>query len=65
MGMIYFSSRELLEVYDTVEGQIWLLAVFALFMGSLWLMNFYARIDMPERFTARRVGSRIELGEGA
>ena len=64
MGMIYFSSRELLEVYDTVEGQFWLLAVFALFMGSLWLMNFYARIDMPERFTARRVGSRIELGEG-
>lgn len=65
MGMIYFSSRELLEVYDTVEGQIWLLAVFALFIGSLWLMNFYARIDMPERFTARRVGSRIELGQGA
>ena len=65
MGMIYFTSRDLLAVYDTVEGQIWLLAVFGLFLGSLWLMNFYARIDLPERFAARRVGSRIELGPGS
>ncbi|MEL6985955.1 MAG: pilus assembly protein TadB [Actinomycetota bacterium] len=65
MGLIYFSSRELLAIYDTTEGQFWLLGVFGLFMGSLWLMNFYSHIDMPERFTARRVGSRIELGDGA
>lgn len=64
MAMIYFTSRDLLEVYDTVEGQLWLLGVFGLFMGSLWLMNYYARIDVPERFTARRIGSQIELGEG-
>lgn len=65
MGMIYFTSRDLLAVYDTLEGQFWLLAIFALFIGSLWLMNFYARIDLPDRFTARRVGSQIQLGEGS
>lgn len=65
MAMIYFTSRNLLEVYDSAEGQAWLLLVFALFLGSLWLMNWYARIEMPERFTARRVGSRIDLGDRA
>ena len=64
MGLIYFTSRDLLEVYDTFEGQLWLLGIFGLFLGSLWLMNFYARIDLPDRFTARRTGSRIELGSG-
>jgi Flp pilus assembly protein TadB len=62
MGMIYVSSRDLLEVYDTVEGQLWLLVVFGLFIGSLAMMNRYARIELPERFTARRTGSRIDLG---
>ncbi len=61
MVMIYATSAELLDVYDTGEGQLWLLGVFGLFVGALWLMNRYARIELPERFTARRVGSRIEL----
>lgn len=61
MAMIYLTSRDLLEVYDSVEGQFWLLVVFGLFIGSLLLMNYFARIDLPERFTARRVGARIEL----
>lgn len=65
MAMIYFSSRDLLAVYDTFGGQFWLLGIFALFIGSLWLMNFYARIDLPDRFTARRVGSQIQLEERA
>jgi len=63
VAMIYVTSRDLLEVYDTAGGQLWLLAVFALFIGALWLMDHLARIQLPDRFTARRVGSRIELGE--
>lgn len=54
VAMIYFTSRDLLAVYDTATGQLWLLAVFTLFFASLWLMNYYAVFDAPERFTARR-----------
>jgi hypothetical protein len=54
VALVYFTSRDLLSVYDTTNGQIWLLGVFGLFLGSLWLMNYYADVQMPERFTARR-----------
>lgn len=57
VGLVYFTSRDLLSVYDTAIGQLWLLAVFALFLASLWMMNHYAAVDVPERFTARRSGS--------
>ena len=63
MAMIYFTSEDLLDVYDTGQGQLWLLGVFALFMGALGLMNHYARVEVPERFSARRTESRLELGE--
>ncbi len=55
VAMIYFTSEDLLAVYDTANGQLWLLAVFALFLSSLWLMNHFANVEMPERFTARRI----------
>lgn len=54
VALVYFTSRDLLSVYDTANGQLWLLGVFGLFLGSLWMMNFYADIQLPERFTARR-----------
>lgn len=57
VAMIYFTSENLLAVYDTANGQLWLLAVFALFICSLWMMNYFADIEVPERFTARRVTS--------
>ena len=57
VGLVYFTSRDLLRVYDTAGGQGWLLAVFGLFLGSLWMMNYYADVQMPERFTARRGGA--------
>lgn len=60
VGMIYFTSRELLDVYDTGGGQLWLLGVFALFIASLWLMNYYAQLQMPERFTARSIRSAAD-----
>jgi len=62
MAMVYLTSKGLLEVYDTLWGQVWLLAVFGLFVLSLALTNHYARIELPERFSARRSGSRIDLG---
>ena len=63
VAMVYFTSRELLEVYDTTSGQIWLLGVFGLFIVSLWMMNYYAQVQLPERFTARQHDGRVELGE--
>ena len=64
VAMIYFTSRELLEVYDTAEGQIWLLAVFGLFIAALGLMNYFAQVQLPERFSARRIEDRIDIGGG-
>ncbi|MGH1489009.1 MAG: type II secretion system F family protein [Acidimicrobiales bacterium] len=71
VAMIYFTSRDLLAIYDTTEGQFWLLAVFGLFLAALWMMNYFARVQMPERFTARlsaelvgdRSFGRPELGQ--
>lgn len=63
VAMVYFTSRELLEVYDTTSGQIWLLGVFGLFIVSLWMMNYYAQVQLPERFTARQYDGRVEVGE--
>ena len=54
--MIYFTSDDLLAVYDTANGQLWLVAVFGLFISSLWMMNYFADVEVPERFTARRIG---------
>ncbi len=62
IGLVYATSRDLLQVYDTAEGQIWLIGVFAMFIASLGLMKYFAQIQMPERFTARRTGSRVDLG---
>lgn len=54
VAMIYFTSRDLLSVYDTPGGQLWLLGVFGLFLLSLWMMNHFGRVELPERFSARR-----------
>jgi len=53
VAMVYFTSRDLLAVYDTTAGQLWLVGVFGIFMGALWLMNYFADVQVPERFTAR------------
>ncbi len=59
VAMVYFTSRDLLAVYDTFGGQIWLLAVFGLFIASLWMMNHFAQVQLPERFSARRLDPRL------
>ncbi len=53
VALVYATSRDLLSIYDTTEGQFWLLGVFGLFFGSLWLMNFFAVVRLPDRFSAR------------
>ncbi len=64
VAMVYFTSRDLLAVYDTVGGQVWLLAVFGLFIASLWMMNHFAQVQLPERFSARGLDTR-RPGPGA
>jgi tight adherence protein B len=47
-------SRGYLEPYGTVFGQVWLLAVGALFAGGVLLLERMSHIELPERFTPRR-----------
>lgn len=58
MGFLFLFSRRLLEAYDSLAGQLWLLLVAAVFTGGACLLRFYGRVEMPERFSARaeRVG---------
>ena len=52
-GLMVF-SRSYLEPYDTVGGQLVLLVIGAVFAVSLVGMERMARIEVPERFVARR-----------
>lgn len=51
---MYAFSRSLLEVYDTPAGQLWLVVVLGIFGLGGWMLEHYSRIEMPERFSARR-----------
>ncbi len=53
VAMMYVTSRDLLSVYDTTQGQFWLIGVFGLFFAALWLMNYFAVVRLPDRFSAR------------
>ena len=52
-GLLVF-SRAYLEPYDTAVGQVVLLVIGAAFAVSLIAMDRMARIEVPERFVARR-----------
>jgi tight adherence protein B len=52
-GLLVF-SRSYLEPYDTAVGQVVLLVIGAIFAASLVAMDRMARIELPERFVARR-----------
>ena len=54
-GLLIF-SRSYLEPYDTGVGQVVLLVIGATFAASLVAMDRMARIEVPERFVARRPG---------
>lgn len=53
MAFLFLFSRRLLEAYDSLVGQLWLLLVAAVFAGGAWLLRVYGRVEMPERFSAR------------
>ena len=50
---LYLFARHLLEPYDTVAGQGWLIVVAGVFFGAGWLLHHYSRLEVPERFTLR------------
>ena len=50
---LYLFARHLLEPYDTVAGQGWLIVVSGVFFGAGWLLHHYSRLEVPERFTLR------------
>jgi tight adherence protein B len=52
-GLVAF-SREYLKPYDTVTGQVVLVGIGAVFAGSFVVMDRMGRVDVPERFIARR-----------
>jgi len=52
---LYLFAGHLLEPYDTLVGQAWLLVVAGVFFGAGWLLHRYSGLEVPERFTLRRV----------
>lgn len=58
IGFLFVFGRNLLVAYDTMEGQLWLILVLAIFVASARMMKMYAGIEAPERFAARRVEAR-------
>ena len=58
MLFMFVFSRSLLEAYDSTAGQAWLAVVFGVFGLGGWLIRVYGRIEMPERFSARRTQPR-------
>jgi Flp pilus assembly protein TadB len=51
--LVYATSQDLLEPYDTAVGQLVLISIYALFVGALWLMQRFSGLEIPERFTVR------------
>ena len=51
---LYAFARHLLEPYDTLAGQGWLVVVAGVFFGAGWLLHHYSRLEVPERFTLRQ-----------
>lgn len=53
IAFLFVFSRQLLEAYDSLAGQLWLIVVAAVFALGGWLLATYGQIQMPERFSAR------------
>jgi tight adherence protein B len=47
-------APEMVEGYDEPAGQMWLIVVFAVYAAAIWMFHRGTRLDMPERFRARR-----------
>ncbi|NNE74301.1 MAG: type II secretion system protein [Acidimicrobiales bacterium] len=55
MTLILARGGALLEPYDTFFGQIWLALCCATFTAGAFLLRSFGQLEMPERFSARRV----------
>jgi Flp pilus assembly protein TadB len=65
IALLFVTARDLLAAYSTIGGQLWLLLVLAVFAAGGWVMSYYSRVDLgPERFTARRVPTGLDQGDG-
>lgn len=57
---LYVFARHLLEPYNTVAGQGWLVVVMGVFFGAGVMLNRYSRLETPERFKLRHTaGERV------
>lgn len=50
-------NRDYLAAYDSIGGQLVLVAVAGVFALGGWLLVRMAELDLPDRFTARRTGA--------
>ena len=55
--LLVFTASELLSVYDTAAGQVWLLVVGAIVVVAIWSSRRLSQVPQPERFVARRAPS--------
>ncbi len=58
---LYLFARHLLEPYDTPTGQGWLVVVMTVFFGAGVMLSRYSRLEVPERFTLRRISPQHEV----
>ena len=52
--LLVVAGGDLLEGYDSVAGQLWLIVVGGLVVGAVWASRKLGEIPQPERFVARR-----------
>ena len=52
--LIAVISRDFMQPYGTVAGQLWLVLVGALFAAGVVVIDRMSQIELPERFTPRR-----------
>ena len=53
--LLLITAGELLSVYDTAAGQMWLLVVGAMVVVAVWSSRKLSQVPQPERFVARRM----------
>lgn len=53
-AFLFVFSPNLLEAYDSLAGQLWLLVVIGVFVAAAALMRSLASAEYPGRFSARR-----------
>lgn len=53
--LISLISRDFMDPYGTVAGQLWLVLVGCLFCAGIVTIDRMSQIELPERFTPRRV----------